>query len=127
MLLGFKPQFREKILNGTKLHTIREDAGKRWKPGMIIHAAVGVRTKHFECFSIMGCTAVQDIEFIADAFGDLTVFIDSSCLSRAEVEVLARNDGFDTLEEFEEWFKREMKRTGTSVLKYRLIHWTIKR
>jgi hypothetical protein len=32
MILSFKQQFKEKILSGEKIHTIREDLGRRWQP-----------------------------------------------------------------------------------------------
>jgi predicted transcriptional regulator len=31
MVLGFKEQFVDRILNGSKIHTIREDSKSRWK------------------------------------------------------------------------------------------------
>lgn len=50
MILSFKPQFRQKILDGTKIHTIRDDPNDRWQAGKIIHAATGVMTKNYDCF-----------------------------------------------------------------------------
>lgn len=42
MLLTFsKPQFKNLILDGTKIHTIRLDKTNRWKKGMKIHFWMG--------------------------------------------------------------------------------------
>ena len=61
MILGFKPQFKNPILAGTKIHTIREDRHNRWKAGNTIHFATGVRTKNYNQFDIGLCYAVQPI------------------------------------------------------------------
>ena len=45
MILGFKEQFKNLIIGGVKKHSIREDRHNRWKPGMIIHFATGMRTE----------------------------------------------------------------------------------
>jgi hypothetical protein len=58
MILGFKKSFpkgeptnfREKIFFKTKIHSIRE--GQRWKAGMQIQMAYGVRTKAYNQFNI---------------------------------------------------------------------------
>lgn len=47
MILGFKPQFVQPIIDRTKIHTIREDKHNRWVPGKVIHMATGVRTKSY--------------------------------------------------------------------------------
>lgn len=49
MILSFKEQFIPKILDGTKIHTIREDKKNRWEAGKKIHFATGVRTKNYKC------------------------------------------------------------------------------
>jgi len=46
MILGFKTKFTDKILNGSKIHTIRKDSKNRWKVGNTIHFANGIRTKN---------------------------------------------------------------------------------
>jgi hypothetical protein len=37
MILSFKKRFVQKVLNGSKLNTIRADKGSRWAVGSIIH------------------------------------------------------------------------------------------
>lgn len=61
MILPFKPQFIPKILDGPKIHTLRDDPHRRWHPGRAIHMATGVRTKYYHCFNQDVCTAVQEV------------------------------------------------------------------
>ena len=44
MILSFKPQFKQKILDGAKIHTIRKDEANRWHIGRIIHFATAIAT-----------------------------------------------------------------------------------
>lgn len=122
MLLGFKPQFREKILNGTKIHTIREDAPRRWGKGKVIHFATGVRTKQYECFMQGWCTGVQEI-FMTYERG-LEISIGDRFIYRQEQEMLAKNDGFDSYEEFVDWFHKVIMASPKLCFSGVIIHWT---
>jgi DNA modification methylase len=51
MVIGFKPRFVQPILNGTKIHTLREDVLNRWQPGRVMHMAIGVRTTNYYQFN----------------------------------------------------------------------------
>lgn len=62
MVIGFKEQFVQKILSGEKFHTIRRDKNNRWKKGMIMHMATGMRTKKYKQFAQRVCTGTQRIE-----------------------------------------------------------------
>lgn len=156
MILGFKTQinnqptyFVEKIeasLGDTcskyapKIHTIRK--GNRWKPMQNIHMATGVRTKAYNCFMIVGCTSVQEIEIINISdkpydkyddtvylitvnacnecfFSTLRVKIDGKFLTGGQIDELAINDGFNNAIEFFGWFNFDD-------FKGQLIHWTDK-
>lgn len=135
MILGFKQtfpsgrptKFREKILCHVlpeiyslhykpKIHSIRE--GDRWKEGMMIHMAYGVRTNKYEQFNkdydqLKICTGVQRI--MIHRGGDL-VMIDGKGLNFYTKQMLAENDGFETYEHFQKWFKNGI--LG------QIIHWT---
>ena len=138
MLLGFKTKingnptyFVEKILAcfndhfaktfRPKKHTIRR--GKRWKKGMKLHFATGVRTK--ACHQFAGysigfleyCISTQDI-IVKNFFDDRAgVMVDGMALSDAEIQELALNDGFDTVDAFWDFFSGEC-------FEGQLIHWT---
>ena len=130
MILSFKQQFKQKILDGSKIHTIREDKPRRWKAGNSIQAATGVRTKNYDCFFEDSCKSTQKI--IIEHFpGHVEIFIDGYIFGRAHhhglndiydwsncIEELAKNDGFDNLRDFFKWFDSDF--IG------KIIHWTDK-
>lgn len=123
MVLGFKTHlpngkptgFKSKILAGVdssielipKIHTIRE--GERWKPGMKIHMATGVRTPKYEQFNkeypeLQTVIHTQKI-VIKNQFDDQAgVWIDDIKLGDREIIKLAMNDGFNSPTEFWRWF-----------------------
>ena len=132
MVIGFKDQFVEPILNGTKIHTIREDATNRWVKGRVMHMATGVRTKKYNQFNEEICNGTQKIEIkwstnnkgLVSENRGVQVFIDGvnvtnhtfGVFDKMLIEVLARNDGFATVKDFFEWFSEDY--TG------KIIHWT---
>jgi hypothetical protein len=122
MILSFKKQFKQPILDGTKIHTIREDQHNRWWPGYIIHFACGVRTKLYECFKIGKCTRTQEIFMTYDWM--LHISIDDRELYHPEKELLAKNDGFATYAEFQQWFYEAIKANPKDHFKGKIIHWT---
>lgn len=130
MILSFKPQFKQPILTGTKIHTIREDAHNRWKPGMKIHMSTGVRTKNYDCFMESECVSVQEIfikylqfkyfkqcviKIEGEFIGDI-IFNDDGIDYSSELDPLFAQDGFSYPEEFLEWFNTDFKG--------KIIHWT---
>ena len=120
MVLGFKPQFEEPILQGRKKHTIRIDKNDRWKPGMKIHFATGVRTRLYHQFYEGFCKSVQNIQIVHLRYSLLVnkalIFIDDRQLSFDEIELLAINDGFEDVSEFLNWFDENFEG--------KIIHWT---
>ena len=125
MILGFKPQFVDKILNGTKIHSIRVDQHHRWRIGRQIHLATGVRTKNYKQFSDKLCTGTQKIviTFYRCNENDVVV-IDGKKLTKNEKGWLAFSDGFVDYLEFRTWFLNQSKQDD---FVGRIIHWTGKR
>ena len=139
MILGFKKQFTQPILEGAKIHTIREDQKNRWKVGNKIHFATGTRTKHYNQFNEGMCTSVQPIILVNHGnhiyckiqTGENN-YIHNDCVEHENIKWysghltrrgllgdLCRNDGL-TLNEFKQWFipKQGNKFEG------KIIHWT---
>jgi hypothetical protein len=132
MVLGFKEQFVDRILDGSKIHTIREDSKSRWKEGRVIQMATGVRTKKYNKFTEQFCLGIQKVEFkwtthnkgLVNEGRSVKVFIDDRNVTNEWfkdtdemiVEVLAKNDGFENLVDFFGWFSEDF--TG------KIIHWT---
>lgn len=123
MLLGFKHQFVNPILEEIKIHTIRADVNNRWQSGKTIHMCTGLRTKDLNIFNIKPCISVQRI--IIDTYHEgiyllkKTDSFPNNWLQPTEIEILSRNDGFKRLSDFWEWFRND-KYDGT----YKIIHWT---
>lgn len=142
MILGFKKQFKQSILDGTKIHTIREDSHNRWKAGNKIHFATGVRTKHYNQFEAGICVSVQPILLVNHGnhvyckiqTGE-NEYIHNDCVEYEHVKFykgsyaraagepyllgdLCRNDGLGW-EDFKKWFipKHGDKFVG------KIIHW----
>lgn len=126
MLLSFKPQFKDKILSGSKLHTIREDKQNRWKKDTKIHFATGARTKEYNQFMEGVCVSTQSI-IIHHAITFARVTIDNhltfgihqkatGLVYASELEDFVRNDGFDSVSDFLNWFSADF--SG------KIIHWT---
>lgn len=111
-----------------KITTIREDASNRWRAGMDIHMVINNRTKNrFQFAPVMKCKRVQAIEIkqmlmTMSAYSitvDEKIFVvevDGKRLNRFDIEVLAINDGFDSVEDFFSYFNKDF--TG------KIIHWT---
>ena len=117
MILGFKERFKQPILDGTKIHTIREDKANRWKAGRVIQFATGVRTKSYTKFNEGVCEGTQEIEIRWEenvVFPE--VYVNGEELNYHDMILLAENDGFNTLTEFCKWFLSDFKG--------RIIHWT---
>ena len=111
---GDLTNFESKIKSYSKKHSIRK--GKRWNDGMIIHFATGVRTKNYREFKRDVCTGVQNI-IVIPIYRDVYIEIDGKELSPEEKLQLAKNDGFDSYDEFYNWFKKE-------TLEGQIVHWT---
>lgn len=115
MILQFQPQFVQPILDGTKIHTFRLDTNDRWKEGMKIHFATGVRTKQYRCFKEGICTGVQECTVFVYNKGILIDYLPQS------TTLFAHNDGFNDADELFR-FLREVH--GKSILTGKIIHWT---
>jgi len=130
MNLGFKERFKELILSGEKIHTIREDSTDRWRKGMKIHFATGIRTTNYNCFKEGECINTQKIEFKWKSVNvgkpsedwEVTILIDNIMLNDINtINELAKNDGFKDIKEFLEWEGWHKKN-----FKGKIIHFTKK-
>lgn len=95
--------FEDKILDGTKPHTIRH----RIKPPVIgenLHLWWKSRTKDKRFLGTTICTRVSPISI--DPF-DKTVHINERKISPKSVHALARKDGFESIAKFWEFFSEE--------------------
>ncbi|MGB5818842.1 MAG: hypothetical protein WBG90_05105 [Saonia sp.] len=109
----------EKFTAIPKLHTIREDKSDRWKVGRNIHFYINSRKPNMFLFApVIPCISVQKIKIIhsGEKWRPPWVLIDGIIQLAYEVETLAKNDGFDSLQDFFSYFNTDF--TG------KIIHWT---
>ncbi len=137
MILSYsRDRFVDAIKDGTKIHTIRADPKRRWKPGMKIQHWRGnprnVKQNPYQ-FAEGECKGVQEIEIFRIARPALApgnaIIISIAArireedgwrwLTDNEVELLAKNDNL-TLDEFREWFVPDNSPTFSG----RIIHFT---
>lgn len=126
-----------------KLHTIREDKTDRWKPGMMIDFFINVRTKdmfrfaprvpvislqtikitrtdHLSLNCYPGQMWIQNIFIGGIQFKRaFMVQIDGAIINHSTLNELAINDGFDSLDDFFNWFCDDFEG--------KIIHWTDKK
>ncbi len=104
-----------------KLHTIREDKKNRWKTDVMIDFYINVRQKNMFRFAPrIPVVSTQEVEIVYDAvFGKNLhpkIIIDGKRLDKYLVDDFAQNDGFDTIEDFLDYFDKDYKGI--------IIHWT---
>jgi hypothetical protein len=92
MILSFQPQFVEKVLNGSKLNTIRENAGDRWIKGTKIHFYKGNPRNVSQNPYQFGEGVVTEVLPIQILPNENKVFV--AALPVLDLEVFARADGF---------------------------------
>lgn len=112
-----------------KKHTLRHDPKDRWKVGMKIHPVINNRTKNrFQFAPVLEVKSIQKIEikYTESSSGSPLIYIgiDNKCFDTynmvfsafGNVEKLAINDGFPSVEAFFAWFNKDF--SG------KIIHWT---
>ena len=107
-----------------KIHTIRKDNKNRWKPGMMIDFFINARQKDMFRFAPrVPLKSKQRIfmTYLPHLGNGFQVSINGRELDKSEIKVLAVNDGFETVEDFEDYFISEMENYEYSG---KIIHWT---
>lgn len=121
--------FTAKDKLSAKIHTIREDRTNRWKSGVNIDFFINTRQKNMFRFApVLPVVSIQSIEitlmhwarfgiYYETKVGKIfTIKVDGRYLSLREIIELSLNDGFDTTEDFFEYFNKDFKG--------KIIHWT---
>lgn len=107
-----------------KIHTIREDKTERWKKGVMIDFFINARQKNMFRFAPrIPVVSKQRIfmTYLPQCGLGFRVSINGRELEEFEVEKLAINDGFDAVEDFENYFIKQMIDDQFSG---KIIHWT---
>ena len=90
-----------KILSGEKSHTIRARRKRPFRVGDRLYLKTGQRTQYCRSLGETICTQVDHIRIYADS---QEVIINGKLLCQDEIEILAKNDGFESVDEFYEYF-----------------------
>ena len=99
-----------------KLHTIRKDEKDRWNPGILIDFFINTRKKNMFRFAPkIPVVSIQHIG-ILHYRDNPEVNIDGKYLFPNEIEQLAINDGFESVDEFFQYFNEDFHG--------KIIHWT---
>lgn len=121
MLLTFsKDSFVESIKSGIKIHTIRADESGRWKPGQKIHFwrrnPRNTKGNPYP-FGESICKSVQTIG-IDPVAKKVEIGLNGieNELSISGINLLAFQDGFNSVDEFWAWFNKPFYG--------KIIHWT---
>jgi len=124
MILSFKEQFKQPILDGVKLHTVRDDKGNRWHAGQKIHFATGVRTKKYKQFKEGECLSTQVILMSITPFDELVITIGNKSLEHFQKKKFIKIEGFSQWIDFYRWFSPLIKASPDGIYRAKLIHWT---
>ncbi len=114
MLIGYTlPNAIQLIIDGVKIHTLREDPKERYKVGMILDHCTGIRTKKFKKHLQNTCTRIDQV-YVNPR--NKTVQVNGVLLTELEKQIFIANDGFPDQESFWNWFNQPKN--------LRLIQWT---
>lgn len=127
-----REMLKEAILNGyldpfkydevkPKLHTIRTDEKNRWKPEIMIDFFINARQKNMFQFAPRIPLKGKQRIYMTFIQGRFEMSVDDKYMYYPEIEKLAINDGFDSYEDFRDYFINEMVEGYYGGY---ILHWT---
>jgi len=116
---NFKGQFAAAVESGTKPHTIREVRKRPTRAGDTLFLYTGMRTSVCRLLRVATCTQVTPIKIHAGLCP--AVILGNTHMPAADVDALAKRDGFADVEAFFNFFKR----TYGECFQGELIEWSI--
>ena len=99
--------FKNKILQRIKKHTIRRYRKRPFKLNDILYQYENWRTPQVNKFYEDNCLYVADIEIkriTEGSYDDILIYINNLILRFDQRKLLAKNDGFDSYEDFKKYF-----------------------
>lgn len=110
MNINYKKEMERALANGVKLHTIRQ---KSIAIGTMMNHIVYPYHKERRCVLSNFCISTQMITIEPSS---RTIIIDGKEQSKSDMERLAKNDGFETMDDFWTFFNEPYQGM--------IIHWT---
>ncbi len=117
--------YPEKVADGSKTCSIRNKRKRgEFRVGKPIYHFSGMRTKQCKRILDSVCTEVKeiDITYWKDT-GAYVVFIGGYSLSHEDAEKLAKNDGFESVQAFVDYFTLGKRKRLRKDFKGNLIRW----
>lgn len=110
MNINYKKELERALVSGVKLHTIRQ---RTIAVGTMLKHIVYPYHKQRRCVLSNYCKSTQQISIEP---ASCTIIVDGKELSKTDMERLAKNDGFESMEDFWSFFNQSYQGT--------IIHWT---
>lgn len=110
MNINYKKELERALVSGVKLHTIRQ---KPIAVGTMMNHIVYPYCKERRCVLTNFCKSTQTITIEPSS---RTIIIDGKELSKSDMELLSKNDGFETTDDFWAFFNEPYQGM--------IIHWT---
>ena len=109
-----------------KLHTIREDKNDRWKPGVMIDFFINARQKNMFRFAPRIPVVSTQRILMSYAYGNIIeISINGREINDFKVkELIAINDGFDSWDDFVDYFIPIIEKSEDGFFTGKIIHWT---
>lgn len=100
---NFKKRFAQLVESGEKYQTIRAERKDGWRPriGTTLYLYTSMRTKSCQKLREAPCISVEAITIYK------RVEVSGRWLTSGEVEKLAKADGFETVDQFFDFFRKE--------------------
>ena len=109
-----------------KLHTIREDKNDRWKPRVMIDFFINARQKNMFRFAPRVPVVSTQRILMSYAYANIIqITINGRILNDwQEKEKLAINDGFESWDDFVDYFIPIIEKSENGFFTGKIIHWT---
>ena len=109
-----------------KLHTIREDKNDRWKPGVMIDFFINARQPNMFRFAPRIPVVSTQRILMSYAYGNIIeISINGREINDFKVkELIAINDGFDSWDDFVDYFIPIIEKSEDGFFTGKIIHWT---
>ena len=109
-----------------KLHTIREDKSDRWRAGVMIGFFINARKKNMFRFAPRIPVVSTQRILMSYAYGNIIeISINGREINDFKVkELIAINDGFDSWDDFVDYFIPIIEKSEDGFFTGKIIHWT---
>ena len=109
-----------------KLHTIREDKSNRWRAGVMIGFFINARQKSMFRFAPRIPVVSTQRILMSYAYGNIIeISINGREINDFKVkELIAINDGFDSWDDFVDYFIPIIEKSEDGFFTGKIIHWT---